>query len=72
LYNNTIGWTALVKTPTSEEPTTEEPNGFGERLNFGARSMIEYPINSKNIFLGTFTSYWMRKEVGCEVWARYA
>jgi len=51
--------------------TTEKPNGFGDHLNFGARSMIEYPLNSKNVFLGTFTSYWMLKEAGCAIWVRY-
>jgi len=70
-YNITSGWTALVKTRTSEEFTTEKPDGFGDCLNYGVRSMIEYPLNSKNVFLGTFTSYW-HKLVGCEIWVRYA
>jgi hypothetical protein len=72
LYNITSGWTALVKTRTYEELSTEQPDGFGDRLNYGVRSMIEYPLNSKNVFLGTFTSYWKHKWAGCEIWVRYS
>jgi hypothetical protein len=64
-YNVSGGWRALVKN------TFEEPDGFGDPLNFGARSMIEYPPNTKIVFLGTFTPYEHKPDIGCEVWMRY-
>ena len=47
-YNGT-NWTAKVK-----DDIGEKPNGFGDKMDSGARSMIEYPKSSKNIVVGTF------------------
>ncbi|MCD6468262.1 MAG: hypothetical protein J7L32_03010 [Thermoplasmata archaeon] len=45
-------------------------DGFGERYNMGARSMVEYPENSGGIVVGTFSLDVMsfRCFNGCEVW----
>jgi len=50
----------------------EMPNGFGNRYNMGARSMIEYPRGSGNLWVGTFTSALTKngQKVGCEIWMR--
>ncbi|UCF13477.1 MAG: hypothetical protein JSW06_04260 [Thermoplasmatales archaeon] len=47
-YNGT-NWTAKVK-----DEIGEKSNGFCDKLNSGARSMIEYPTGSKKIVVGTF------------------
>jgi len=66
-YKVTSGWHQLVGNSTH----AQEPDGFGDPLNFGARSMIKYPSNTEIVFLGTFTHYVHVPDVGCEVWMRY-
>jgi hypothetical protein len=47
-YNGS-SWTGIVNTTYGEIP-----NGFGDIVNVGSRSMIEYPEGSGNIVVGTF------------------
>ena len=44
--------------------------GFDNPFNFGARSMIEYPIDTGNIWVGTFTGDVkdFKEFYGCELW----
>ncbi len=44
--------------------------GFGNPHNFGARSLIEYPENNGNIWVGTFTGDVtdFKDFQGCEIW----
>ena len=46
--------------------------GFGNRFNFGARSMIEYPENSGIIWVGTWNLDVNNFNIftGCEIWRR--
>jgi hypothetical protein len=62
-----IEWEPIVKTGEGEISS-----GFGYWLNQGARAMIEYPIGSNNIVVGTFTMVkpWMQKRP-CDIWMRY-
>ena len=46
-------------------------NGIGDSSNLGARSMIEYPVNSGNIIVGTFKMIKNNPNInsgGCELW----
>jgi hypothetical protein len=65
---NGNSWEEVV----GDNRSSEIENGFGSKLNAGARSMIEYPKNSGVIWIGTlnldlkdFKTY-----NGCEVWKR--
>jgi hypothetical protein len=69
-YTTSLGWKPIVRTGVGLG-AGEQPDGFGDPINVGARSMIEYPVNSKNILLGTFTPHLHIPQVGCEVWMRY-
>jgi hypothetical protein len=55
-----------------EDVNGEEDNGFGQWFNRGARSMIEYPVGSGNVVVGTMTvNNPLDKDVeeeGCEIW----
>lgn len=65
-YNGTK-WTPVVKDGNDGIP----PNGFGNIKNEGARSMIEYPLESGNIVVGTFKIVSTRPLIpqeGCELW----
>lgn len=61
-------WTEIVGNSTN----SEIGNGFNDQTNVGARSIIEYPDGSGQIWIGTlnldiknFKSY-----TGCEIWRR--
>jgi len=45
---------------------------FGQWFNRGARSMIEYPVGSGNVVVGTLTIEDILdknvEEAGCEIW----
>ena len=60
-------WEPIAKTGEGEIDS-----GFGYGLTQGARAMIEYPIGSNNIVIGTFTMVkpWMQKRP-CDIWTRY-
>ena len=65
-YSGTA-WTPRVKNGY------EQPSGFGDTANVGARSMIEYPLGSGKLFIGTFnfkSASWWIPENGCDVWRR--
>jgi hypothetical protein len=60
-------WIPMVKEGYNQIPS----NGFGNIKNEGARSMIEYPIGSGNIIVGTFKLVSTRlliPQEGCELW----
>ena len=65
---NGISWKEIV----GESKSSEATNGFGNNLNLGARSMIEYPENSGIIWVGTFNLDVkdFKTFKGCEVWKR--
>ncbi len=57
----------LVKDGYDQIPS----NGFGNINNEGARSMIEYPLGSGNIVVGTFKLVSTRlliPQEGCDLW----
>ena len=61
-------------TASVKDDTGEISNGFGNMSIIGARSMIEYPVGSGNVIVGTYSikSFIPEvKEIGCEVWIRY-
>ena len=65
---NGIEWMPVVK-----DAKGEKPNGFGNIKNEGARSMIEYPVGSGNVVVGTFKLVSNRPFIpqeGCEIWMR--
>lgn len=60
-------WMPVVKNGYDQIPS----NGFGNIKNEGARSMIEYPVGSGNIVVGTFKLVSTRlliPQEGCELW----
>lgn len=65
-YYNGSRWTLDVGTSSNIS------GGFGNNHNIGARSMIEYPIDSKNIWVGTFnldvTNF--NEFKGLEIWKK--
>jgi len=66
-YNGTE-WVPIVK-----DEIGEKPNGFGDKKNEGARSLIEYPRGSGNIVVGTFKLVSTRPLIpqeGCSLWIR--
>jgi hypothetical protein len=59
-------WEAIVKNDIGEKT-----NGIGDSSNLGARSMIEYPINSGNIVIGSLKMIRNSPPInsgGCEIW----
>jgi hypothetical protein len=63
-YNPSSGWIPSVRTPDGEIG-----DGFGDPVNSGVRSMIEYPANSGIVFVGTYTRLTvLRNDIGCEIW----
>ena len=65
-YNGT-SWAPIVK-----DVLGEIDNGFGYIYNEGARGMIEYPVGSGNIVVGTFKLMKpLEISEGCEIWMRY-
>lgn len=63
---NGLNWQIIA----GENPSAVIPGGFGNINNFGARSIIEYPTNSGNLYIGTWTSdvKMLENFEGCEVW----
>ena len=65
-----------ILTASVKDEIGEIGNGFGEEWMIGARSMIEFPENSGNIIVGTYSIKEPFKpkieELGCEVWIRYS
>jgi hypothetical protein len=63
-------------TPSVKDDIGEIGNGFGNMSTIGARSMIEFPVGSGNVVVGTYSIRDVFKpeveELGCEVWIRYA
>jgi hypothetical protein len=59
-------WTELV----GENSIDRVGGGFGDSLNIGARSMIEYPENSGIVWVGTwnFDVTNFKTFNGCEIW----
>lgn len=63
-----IEWTPVVK-----DGDNEKQSGFGNLINEGARSIIEYPEGSGNIVVGTFKLISTRlliPQEGFELWMR--
>jgi hypothetical protein len=62
----------LWKNIVGDNGNTEISGGFGNKNNIGARSMIEYPKNSKIIWVGTWNTDILNfKDFrGCEIWKR--
>ena len=59
----------IVKSFTN--PPAEKDSGFGSVTNIGARSMIEYPVGSGNIVIGTLKFEGIGEpQKGCELWIR--
>ena len=65
---NGTDWMPVVK-----DGDNELPSGFGDKINVGARSMIEFPQGSGNIVVGTCKLESWRfliSQTGMEVWMR--
>jgi hypothetical protein len=63
-----VEWTPVVK-----DGDNEKQSGFGQFINEGARSIIEYPEGSGNIVVGTFKLISTRPlmpQEGLELWMR--
>jgi len=61
---NGLNWDQIV----GDDEDSEAANGFGVSANVGVRSMIEYPIGSGNMFVGTATSF--ANPSVCQIWMR--
>jgi len=63
-----VNWTQVV----GDKSNSEINGGFGDKKNIGARSMIEYPLGSGMLWVGTwnmdFNDYNDFK--GFEIWKR--
>ncbi|MEA2055031.1 MAG: DNRLRE domain-containing protein [Candidatus Thermoplasmatota archaeon] len=60
------GWSQKVG-----DESGEIGNGFNDKNNSGARSMIEYPTGSGDLWVGTFhVKPLLIPDKGCEVWKR--
>jgi hypothetical protein len=57
-------WSQIV----GEDENCEIGNGFGNKSTSGIRSMIEYPIGSGKIFVGTSKS--QGSNIACQLWMR--
>jgi hypothetical protein len=63
-----MDWTPVIKNDIGLKS-----NGLDNTKNLGARSMIEYPLNSGNIVIGTFKMINPNPLIsweGCELWMR--
>jgi hypothetical protein len=54
--------------PSVKDNVGEKGNGFDNTVNMGAWSMIEYPVGSGHLVVGTYTLPMDYR--GCEVWIR--
>lgn len=61
-------WTQVV----GNRSGAEMPSGFDELLNWAMRSMIEYPKDSGQLIVGTYSDQtYTNPPEACEIWIRY-